>query len=287
MPLALSHLDLGERQRMTRILISNAVTVGGPRDIGHYGVKAAAELVREFGLAGIELTTRWGMSSGWVRKQIGGVSVIGVHASWTWQYCGQNRWNHRATFMENVKGKLAWLIQPPMKYPLARNIAIELGAEYLCLHPDIFAGIDNEYVKLQVFSAAHPILLVENNCEEGHEGVGWALNFAHEVSARGILLDTNHLGLVPSDNRAPESAYGVVRKKVKAVHLSDLSRATGRAKLIPGTGELEWLPRLFEWLKDDGFEGPYVLEVRHPGVPPREAVKRSLKYLSGYGIHPG
>jgi len=271
---------------MAKILISNAMTVNGPRDVGHYGVKAAADLVRDFGLAGIELTTRWGMSSEWVRKQIGKVPVIGVHGSWTWQYWHQNRWNHQATFSENIKGKLAWLIQPPMKYPLARNIAIELGAEYLCLHPDIFMGIDNHYAELRAFSSSHPLLLVENNCEEGHEGVDWALSFAHEVYARGILLDTNHLGLVPSDNRAPESAYGAVRKRVKAVHLSDLSRETGRAKLIPGTGELEWLPRLLGWLKDDHFDGPYVFEFRHPGNSPEEATASALDFLANNGIKP-
>jgi hypothetical protein len=268
---------------MARILISNAMAVQGPKDVFSYGVKLAADLSREFGLFGIELTTRWGMRVEWLKKQISDTRVVGVHAPWTWQYWRQIRYNHQASFRENVVGFLAMAIQPPMKYQLAFQLAQEFNA-YLCVHPDIFMGIENNYLALRPFV---DYILVENNCEKGFDGVRVANSFAQDIQASGILLDTNHLGLVAEDSQNPEFAYGLIKGRIKAVHIADYSDAYGRAKLIPGTGDLEWLPKMLEWLREDGFEGPYVLEVRHPGISPKEAVERSLEYLAKNQIQPG
>lgn len=271
---------------MAKILISNAVTVNGFRGLFSYGIKRAAELAREFHLQGIELTTRWLMSASWIRSQLGGIAVIGVHCPWTWQYRGQNRYNPNASRMENLKGKAAWLVQPPMKYGKAVRLAGELGAEYLCLHPDIFLGIEPRYEALKTI----PGLVIENNLEPGHEGIAGAYQFANQCqkiggfTPAGFVLDFNHFGLWPPDISNPRQAYELLRGKIKVVHLSDYSRATSRAKLTLGTGELGKIGRdLLAWLKEDDFDGPYVIEAMQQ---PREAVEGTLDFLKQIGIEP-
>lgn len=267
----------------TRVLLSNA-TFLSPKRVVDYGISDAAQLVRKFGLSGLEILPRLLLTAGEVRKRMGflPVPVVGIHFPWSWQYFKQTfRRNKQATAKENIKGFLASTSQPRGKYGRPTKLARELGVEYICMHPQTFVDIPVPCERLRKIEG----LCFENDWpERDYEGICAADNFTVWCGhSTGIVFDTCHIGRVREDAKDPLAAYEAVKSKIRVVHLSDYSPTLGE-HLIPGHGELGWLVDFLGWLKEDGFSGPIVLEVRHPGVDPRYAIEQSLKYLRRYGF---
>lgn len=263
-----------------RVLLSNA-TFLSPKRVVDYGISDAAQLVRKFGLSGLEILPRLLLTAGEVRKRMGflPVPVVGIHFPWSWQYFKQTfRPNKQATAKENIKGFLASISQPRGKYGRPTKLARELGAEYICMHPQTFVDVCVPWERLRIEG-----LCFENDWpEEGYRGTYAANNFARCCGpSAGVVLDTCHLGRVSIDANNPLEAYRRVKDRLRVVHLSDYSPTLGE-HLIPGHGELKWLPDFLGWLKEDGFSGPIVLEIRSERIDPRFAIEQSLKFVRRY-----
>ena len=285
MPVALSYLDLGESQSVARILLSNSTTLNGREMLTTYGIPEVAELCRKFDLSGLEVTFKRFATRRGIDRIRGNVPIIGGHFPWEWDITWRAivGWNRKAGLKANLKGKCAFLSQAETQKALRIGSELDPQPEYYVIHPDAFAN--TRFIPWRRLRKIRGLCFENNWPKQGYEGVSTASSFAL-ASHASVVLDTCHLGLVPRDAANLWQAYQAVRKLVKVVHLSDFDSSTGQEHLIPGRGNLG-LESFIQRIAADGYNGLYVLEVRHPGVEPRQAIEESLKFLERCSIYPG
>jgi len=89
-------------------------------------------------------------------------------------------------------------------------------------------------------------------------------------------FDSNHLS-----EEDPEHFLNVVGSRVASVHLSDFDGQDER-HWIEGNGIIDW-PELFASLKNSGYEGVAMHEVRGDGLTPKDIVDQYRKVMCGSG----
>lgn len=264
-------LEKGNAHVTKEILLSNAVTAKG-KGMLDYGISLACRLAADFDLAGLELLLGWlPTMKGWRLLPAG--QVKGIHLPWDSEFQIPWGWNHEAGFMDNLKGKAAYLTQA--RTSTALKVADELGVEYRVIHPGAFAGGEFPAAVLK----AIPGLAFENDWTPvGFKGIEAALRCS-DLTGAGIVLDTCHLARVAEDADCAIKVAKAVMDRLVAVHVSDYDEKRGE-HLVPRWGNegFKPLPYVLDAVRSARPRVPMVIEVMEGD--PRKAVEDTYTYLT-------
>lgn len=168
------------------------------------------------------------------------------------------------------------------------NLAHQLGAETLVLHPVCFGLVEEddrpdwpEIVRIAEYAAKFGVQLAMENMKDSV----WALDRIldkigddPEETNVGICIDIGHANQSNDAGREPVCNY-LERYAGQLIHLHlHDNRGESDDHLLPGKGTVDW-PRALGVLENIGFSGTAVLEAYQEGISPREGLRRGIEFF--------
>jgi len=165
----------------------------------------------------------------------------------------------------------------------------QLGAETLVIHPVCFGLVEKddrpdwpEIVRIADYAAKFGVqLAVENmfNSTWGLDRILEEIGDNPEETNIGICIDIGHANQSTDAGREPVCNY-LERYAGQLLHLHLHDNHGDRDDhLLPGEGTVDW-PRMLGVLENIGFSGTAVLEAHEEDVPPKEVLRKGIRFLS-------
>ena len=242
------------------------------------------EIAAEFGLDGLEIFPRRGMTAERIRalSQQFKVKVLGIHGAYWYNEDYQDyklASRRNPSWLTGITTQVLRQVLGGEEQANSLKLANDVSAQYVVYHPNIFRRVVSDKMENEKI-----MLLCEN--DGGLTASFWqTVAYVRELEEQnyqnvGFTLDTSHLALEGVDLIA---AYEGVAHNLKNVHLSD-SKPREDRHLCPGKGSLP-LERFLNRLFLDGFtqadDTTLTIELSPTILPDifREAVEKTLEFV--------